>query len=154
MSSASSNESLPRPSPPRTTTNVTVRSSQLPESRTSSMNGSGRRKLTSSATESRRLIRMCSKERLHQSNASSSEDLPNATTVEPPRRPRRTRYHGSSGEKDKDSPRLSVSKTSTAESRRSDERLSSRSHRSERSSTRTSKGMRWISGFRCGSYQN
>ncbi|XP_065080824.1 mucin-3B isoform X2 [Ochlerotatus camptorhynchus] len=140
VSSASSNESLPRPSPPRTTTNATVRSSQLAESRTSSMNGSGRRKLTSSATESRRLIRMCSKERLHQSNASSSEDLPNATTVEPPRRPRRTRYHGSSGEKDKDSPRLSVSKTSTAESRRSDERLSSRSHRSERSSTRTSKG--------------
>lgn len=143
VSSASSNESLQRPSPTRTTTaNSSVRTSQLPETRTSST-GSGRRKLTSSSTESRRLIRMCSKERLHQSNASSSEDLPNATTVEPPRRPRRTRYHTSqSGEKtDKDSPRLSASKTSTADSRRSDERLSSsRSHRRERSSTRTSKG--------------
>ncbi|KXJ75670.1 hypothetical protein RP20_CCG011283 [Aedes albopictus] len=143
VSSESSNESLQRPSPTRTSTaNTSLRTAQQPESRSSTTTGSGRRKLTSSSTESRRLIRMCSKERLHQSNASSSEDLPNATAVEPPRRPRRTRYHTSqSGEKsEKDSPRLSVSKTSTADSRRSDERLSSRSHRSERSSTRTSKG--------------
>lgn len=143
VSSESSNESLQRPSPTRTSTaNTSLRTAQQPESRSSTTTGSGRRKLTSSSTESRRLIRMCSKERLHQSNASSSEDLPNATAVEPPRRPRRTRYHTSqSGEKsEKDSPRLSASKTSTADSRRSDERLSSRSHRSERSSTRTSKG--------------
>lgn len=144
MSSASSNESLQRPSPTRTSTaNTSLRTGQHPPETRSSTTGSGRRKLTSSSTESRRLIRMCSKERLHQSNASSSEDLPNAASVEPPRRPRRTRYHSSqTGEKsEKDSPRLSASKTSTADSRRSDERLSSRSHRSERSSTRTSKGM-------------
>lgn len=143
VSSASSNESLQRPSPTRTSTaNTSLRTGQHPPETRSSTTGSGRRKLTSSSTESRRLIRMCSKERLHQSNASSSEDLPNAASVEPPRRPRRTRYHSSqTGEKsEKDSPRLSASKTSTADSRRSDERLSSRSHRSERSSTRTSKG--------------
>ncbi|EJY57475.1 AAEL003348-PC [Aedes aegypti] len=143
VSSASSNESLQRPSPTRTSTaNTSLRTGQHPPETRSTTTGSGRRKLTSSSTESRRLIRMCSKERLHQSNASSSEDLPNAASVEPPRRPRRTRYHSSqTGEKsEKDSPRLSASKTSTSDSRRSDERLSSRSHRSERSSTRTSKG--------------
>ncbi|XP_058825454.1 serine-rich adhesin for platelets isoform X2 [Topomyia yanbarensis] len=134
-SSASSNENLLRPSP---TPSSTVRSTQPVDSR----NGSGRRKVTSSSSESRRLIRMCSKERLHQSNASSSEDLPNATAVEPPRRPRRTRHHVSSADKDKDSPRNGMSKSSTADSRRSDERtLSTRSHRSERSSTRTSKAL-------------
>ncbi|XP_055592201.1 serine-rich adhesin for platelets-like isoform X2 [Uranotaenia lowii] len=133
VSSASSNESLSRSSPARMTTAIST--SQAQESR----NGISRRKLPNSSTESRRLIRMCSKERLHQSNASSSEDLPNAAPVEPPRRPRRTRYHN--GEKDKESPRANASRSSTIESRRSDERTpSSRSHRSERSSTRTSKG--------------
>ncbi|XP_058452319.1 serine-rich adhesin for platelets [Malaya genurostris] len=135
VSSASSNESLLRPSP-------TPSSSSRTAHPLDTRNGNSRRKVTSSTSESRRLIRMCSKERLHQSNASSSEDLPNSTTVEPPRRPRRTRHHPSSGDKDKESPRIGLSKSSTADSRRSDERtLSSRSHRSERSSTRTSKGL-------------
>ncbi|XP_053692311.1 uncharacterized protein LOC128740771 [Sabethes cyaneus] len=132
VSSASSNESLSRPSSMSTSV---MRPTQASESRSSS----GRRKLSNSATETRRLIRMCSKERLHQSNASSSEDLPNSATVDPPRRPRRTRHHHSST--DKESSRNGVSKSSTAESRRSDENtVTSRTHRTERSSTRTSKG--------------
>ncbi|XP_055549288.1 uncharacterized protein LOC129732425 isoform X2 [Wyeomyia smithii] len=132
VSSASSNESLPRPTPMSTSV---MRPTQASESR----NSSGRRKLPSSVTETRRLIRMCSKERLHQSNASSSEDLPSSASVEPPRRPRRTRHHHSST--DKDSPRNGVTKSSTAESRRSDEHtVSTRTHRTERSSSRTTKG--------------
>uniref|UniRef100_A0A1Q3FR15 Uncharacterized protein n=1 Tax=Culex tarsalis TaxID=7177 RepID=A0A1Q3FR15_CULTA len=152
VSSASSNESLSRPSPTRTTS---LRSSQLhhqqptqsSESRNGSISSSStRRRLVSSAvSDARRLTRMASKERLYQSNASSSEDLPNVVSVEPPRRPRRTRYHG--GEKDTNSAghqRVSSTGKSvlTSESRRSDEQRSvtSRSHRSERSSTRSSKG--------------
>ncbi|XP_055644531.1 serine-rich adhesin for platelets [Toxorhynchites rutilus septentrionalis] len=135
VSSASSNESLSRPS--AAAAHASARSVQPTESR----NGSARRKLTSSSSESRRLIRMCSKERLHQSNASSSEDLATSAVVEPPRRPRRTRHHASEKETDPPNRNGGISRSTVSSSRRADERtLSSRSHRSERSSTRTSKG--------------
>ena len=59
------------------------------ESTTSSTKSSIRRR-ASGSDSSKRVQRVCSRDRMQHSNASSSEDLPNSS-VETPRRPRRTK---------------------------------------------------------------
>lgn len=92
-SSASSLESIPQNSvkTPSSAPNASKKplTNGHSESTTSSTKSSIRRR-ASGSDSSKRVQRVCSRDRMQHSNASSSEDLPNSS-VETPRRPRRTK---------------------------------------------------------------
>lgn len=128
-SSQSSVESLPQKSSkvssPATSSLITTRIkrgtvvTKSTESKSSSATTASNRKRENGngSDASRRIHRVCSRERMQKSNASSSEsDLPNSS-VETPRRPRRTKVlkHHRSEENGKDEKKSNANRSATTE---------------------------------------